>query len=75
MGEDARVARLRHVDTAHSIRDCDAAVCEGYAIGSFGPSSLGVCAVEVDEEFFGLRVPFCIWRGDMWDAVLAGPNV
>lgn len=75
MGEYTRVAAFRHIDTAHGIRDRDAAVCEGHAVGGFGPASLGVRAVEVDEEFFGLRVPFCVWGGDVWDAVLAGPDV
>jgi hypothetical protein len=60
VSEDARVARLRDVDASHGICDCNAAVCESYAVGGFGPASLGVGAVEIDEELLGLGVPFCV---------------
>ncbi len=73
--EHARVARLRHVDAAHGVCDCDATVRECHAVSGLGPAGLGVRAVEVDEEFLGLRVPFCVWGGDVRNAVLARPDV
>ena len=73
MLEDARVARLGDIRSAHRIRHHHVAVVEVDAVARGGVAGDGVLAVEVQEQLAGLVVPDGVGRGDVRHVVVGRP--